>query len=309
MLLVLGCYPWVGMATLTITEFNDPLCPFGWSSSPARQRLLWLFGDQIEWRLRMVGLSDSRDEATKKGFTPAMAAQGARRLSELHGMPMDTAERPHMAASTPACRAVVAVRLNAPGRDRAMFRRLQMRQFAGALLDDPETIEAAALDLGIDPEELARWTESPETEQALQEDLRATRHPTPEAIAQSARLARWEGGWRYTCPSYEIVRDGDGARISVPGFQPLRAYEVAIANLAPGLTRRDDPESAEQVLDWAGEPLSTAEVAEVLGGIDLNEARQQLGRVATQEHVGFDGFWTLGTGEGESLQTVGAASA
>lgn len=243
----------------------------------------------------MVGLSDDPGAAAKKGFTPAMAAAGARRLSELHGMPMDTSERPRMAATLPACRAVVAVRLNEPaGRDWEMFRRLQMRGFAGALLDDPDTIAAAAVDLGIDPEELAQWSAAPETEQALQEDLDATRHPTAAALALRARLAKWEGGWRYTCPSYEIVRAGDGAQMSVPGFQPLRAYEVAIANLAPELERREDPESVEEVLQWAGEPLATAEVAEVMGGMELNEARELLGRVAVQQHVGFDGFWTLG---------------
>ncbi len=294
---------------LRITEFNDPACPFGWSSSPARHRLLWLFGEQIEWQLRMVGLSDSADDGDAKGFTPAMAAAGARRLAELHHMPIDTAVRPYLAATLPACRAVVAVRLNEPGRDRAMFRRLQMRQFAGAMLDDPETIDAAAQDLGIDPQELARWMQAPETELALAEDLDAARHPTPEALAQSARLAKWDGGWRYTCPSYEIVRTGDGARLSVPGFQPLRAYEVAIANLAPQLTRRDDPESVAQVLEWAGEPLSTAEVAEVMGGIEVNEARQQLGRVASQEHVGFDGFWKLGRPGDRRLGVSPAAEA
>jgi predicted DsbA family dithiol-disulfide isomerase len=300
------------MPTLTITEFGDPACPFGWSSSPARRRLMWLFGDEIEWRLLMVGLSENPDDAAKKGFTPAMAAAGARRLSELHGMPIDTSERPRMAASIPACRAVVAVRLNQPGREHAMFRRLQMRQFAGALLDDPETIAAAALDLGIDPQELAQWSESSETEQALQEDLRQARNPTPEALALAERLAQWSGGLRYTCPSYEIVRNRDGARISVPGFQPLRAYEVAIANLAPELARRDDPEGVEEVLEWAGEPLATAEVAEVLGGSELNDARQLLGRVASEQHVGFDGFWTLGAAEeqpGSLAATAMAVSA
>lgn len=298
------------MPALTITEFSDPACPFGWSSSPAMRRLMWLFGEQMEWRLRMVGLSDGAEGTAKRSFTPAMAAAGARRLSELHGMPMDSTERPRLAASMPACRAVVAVRLNAPGRERDMFRRLQMRQFAGAMLDDPETIAAAALDLGIEPEELARWSEAPETELALEEDLDAARHPAAEALAQSARLARWEGGWRYTCPSYEIVRERDGAHMSVPGFQPLRAYEVAIANLAPELTRRDDPEDVAEVLEWAGEPLATAEVAEVMGGIDLNEARQQLGRVASEQHVGFDGFWTLAPAgdQAAELAPTGAAA-
>ncbi len=297
------------MAVLTITEFSDPQCPFGWSSSPSRRRLEWLFGEQIEWRLAMVGLSDSAEEAAAKGFTPAMAAAGARRLSETYHMPMDTTERPRVPASMPACRAVVAVRLNQPGRDRAMFRRLQMRHFAGALLDEPETIEAAGLDLGIDPEELARWSAAPETELALEEDLHAARHPTPEALALSARLAKWPGGLRYTCPSYEIVRGHDGAQMSVPGFQPLRAYEVAIANLAPELTRREDPETVGEVLEWAGEPLATIEVAEVMGEMDLNDARQQLGRVAGEQHVGFDGFWTLKGEEQPSLRPAALAAA
>jgi predicted DsbA family dithiol-disulfide isomerase len=297
------------MATLTITDFSDPACPFGWSAEPSRRRLYWLFGDQIEWRQRMVGLSGSGDEYLAKGFTPEMQAKGARMLSERHHMPIDTSERPRMVATLPACRAVVAVRLNEPARERAMFRRLQVHHFSGWLFDEPETIAHAARDAGIDPEELARWIEAPETELALEEDLHAARHPTPAALALSERLARWSDGWRYTCPSYEIVRNSDGAQLSVPGFQPLRAYEVAIANLAPELTRREDPAGVEEVLEWAGEPLATVEVAEVCGGIDLNVAREALGRVAAEHHVGFDGFWTLAPAAERSAAGAGSSEA
>ena len=80
--------------------------------------------------------------------------------------------------------------------------------------------------------------------------------------------------------------------LSAPGFQPAASYEVAIANLAPTLTRRPDPRDVSEVLQWAGEPLATAEVAAVCG-IDLEEAREQLGRVATEHHIGFDGLWSL----------------
>jgi hypothetical protein len=80
--------------------------------------------------------------------------------------------------------------------------------------------------------------------------------------------------------------------LSAPGFQPAAAYEVAIANLAPELSRRGDPDGVTEVLEWAGEPLASAEVASVCG-IELDEAREQLGRVATEEHVGFDGLWRL----------------
>jgi hypothetical protein len=106
------------------------------------------------------------------------------------------------------------------------------------------------------------------------------------------KLADWSGGRRYTCPSYEIVRRGDGVRIAVPGFQPFAAYDVVLANLVPGSGRRDSPASVLEVLEWAGEPLATREVA-VVCGIRHDEAREQLGHVAIERHLGFDGLWSL----------------
>jgi hypothetical protein len=67
---------------------------------------------------------------------------------------------------------------------------------------------------------------------------------------------------------------------------------VAVANLVPDAERRSDPDDVREVLEWAAEPLATAEVAEVCG-IGLNDARERLGRVAHEEHVGFDGLWRL----------------
>ena len=87
------------------------------------------------------------------------------------------------------------------------------------------------------------------------------------AVVSTGKLAATDdGGWRYTCPSWEL--SCDGRTVSVPGFQPLAAYEVAIANLAPGLERRENPEAVAEVLRWAGEPLATAEVAAVCGYAD-----------------------------------------
>jgi predicted DsbA family dithiol-disulfide isomerase len=278
------------MAELEITEFTDPACPFAWSAEPFRRRLEWLYGDQLSWSVRMVGLSSKVEE--NSGFTPEKLSSALRSLAERHHMPMDTAVRPRMSATVPACRAVVATRLHDPERERAMLRRLRVRHFAGEPLDEPETLGRAASDVGIEPSDLGSWMSEEATGQALEEDLELARHPTPEAVALKHKLASWSGGWRYTCPSYEIVRAADGARLSAPGFQPLLAYEVAIGNLLPSAERRDDPESVEQVLAWAGEPLASIEVATVCG-IELDDAREQLGRVAEEQHLGFDGLWWL----------------
>ena len=255
-----------------------------------------------------MGLSERPEDYEERGFDPEKQADAFKRISREHGMPIDTRVRPRMAATLPACRAVVAARRHAPDRMRLLLRRLRVRHFAGQLLDEPETLRDAALDAGIAPGELAEWMGEPETEQELREDLKQARRPMPAARILDHKLANWSGGRRYTCPSYEIVRLADGVRISVPGFQPFGVYDVITANLVPGLERREAPESVEEVLSWSGTPLATHEVA-VVCDISHDESRERLGRVATEEHVGFDGFWTLGGPQGDGAGRAVAAAA
>jgi predicted DsbA family dithiol-disulfide isomerase len=279
-------------ADVVITEFTDPACPWAFSAEPFRRRLNWLYGDQIAWEVRMVGLSEDPAAATAAGFTPERLSQIYKRISREQGMPIDTRVRERMTASVPACRAVVAARLHAPEQLRALLRRLRVRNFSGELLDAPETIDGAATDAGIDPVQLRGWMETADVQSALDEDMAAAREPSTAARVLDAKLANWSGGRRYTCPSYEIERRADGVRIAVPGFQPFPVYDVVTANLVPGLERREAPSSVEEVLAWTGTPLATKEVA-VVCDIDFEDAREQLGRVAVERPVGFDGFWTL----------------
>jgi hypothetical protein len=167
-----------------------------------------------------------------------------------------------------------------------------VRCFAGELIDEPATLAEVAEDAGLYPDELAGWAEGDDVAAALAEDMAIARQPMPAARVLDDKLANWSGGRRYTCPSYEIVRTADGVRIAVPGFQPFAAYDVVTANLVPGVDRREPPESVEEVLAWTGTPLATKEVA-VVCDIPFAEARERLGRVAIEEHVGADGFWTL----------------
>ena len=280
------------MADVCITEYTDPGCPWAYSAEPFRRRLTWLYGDRLEWKVRMVGLAESPDEYVERGFTPERQASSFAKIAREHGMPINTSLRPRMAATLPACRAVVAARLHAPDKMRRVLRRLRVRHFSGQLLDEPETIAGAARDAGIDPAELDRWTAGDDVDAALREDMAAARHPVEAARVLDSKLANWSGGRRYTCPSYEIVRVADGVRIAVPGFQPFAVYDVVTANLVPGVDRREPPESVEEVLAWTGTPLATKEVA-VVCDIDFAQARERLGRVADEHHVGADGFWSL----------------
>jgi protein-disulfide isomerase-like protein with CxxC motif len=278
--------------SIQITEYTDPACPWAFSAEPFRLKLEWMYGDAIAWDLKMVGLSEDPDAAVRAGFTPEVLAGAMSRIADLHGMPIDTTVRERMAASVPACRAVVATRLHAPEQERAVLRALRVRNFRGELLDADETLAGAALDARIDPADLTAWMAEAATQDALDADMAAAREPSAAARVMDERLAGWSGGRRYTCPSYELVRPGDGLQMSAPGFQPFRVYDVLTANLAPDAERREKPTEVAAVLEWAGHSLATREVAE-LCEIDDDEAREQLLAVASEEPVGNSAFWTL----------------
>ena len=275
---------------LEITLFTDPACPFAFSAEPARYRLRWHYGDALRFTVRMIVLTLEPGEAEK-------LAEGAPGLQRTYGMPIDPAPYPRPASSEPACRAVVAARVNAPGTEEALLRRLRVRAMLGGLLDDPALIAGAAREAGLDPDRLDAWCQSEEVTLALGADMTASRRPATAARALDHKLGGPADERRYTAPSYEITRpggdDGEGPKtLAVPGFNPVEVYEAAIANLAPELERRAKPASAVEVLAWAAEPLATAEVAAIMQ-VDAAEARDALSRVARPEAAGADFYWSL----------------
>ncbi len=262
-----------------ITLFTDPACPFAFSAEPVRWRLRWHYGDQLVWRVRMIVLTLEPGEAER-------LAEGAPNLQRRFGMPIDPAPYARTASSEPACRAVVAARLYAPGAEQALLRRLRVRVMQNGLLDDPELIAAAARDVGLDPSELAGWCARDDVEAALLSDITAAREPLPAARALDHKLGGPDRERRYTAPTYVLAEE-----VVVPGFNPIEAYETAIANLAPELDRRAKPASVEELLAWAGEPLATAEVA-LVAQIDPRDARAALSKVANPVAAGADFYWT-----------------
>jgi predicted DsbA family dithiol-disulfide isomerase len=149
---------------LDVELFTDPACPFAFSAEPVRVRLRWHYGDGLRWTTRMIVLTREPGEAEK-------LAEGAPGLQRRFGMPIDPAPYPRPASSEPACRAVVAARLHAPGRADALLRRLRVRVMQQGLLDDPALIAAAAAEARLDPAELAAWTTVTSTILNLDETL------------------------------------------------------------------------------------------------------------------------------------------
>jgi predicted DsbA family dithiol-disulfide isomerase len=284
----------VSASPVLIRHYTDPSCPWAFSAERQRLRLLWLYGDQIAWELHMVVLSETSPEE----FTVERLSGAYRSLALRFGMPIDWSERVRVAPSVHACRAVVATRLRWPDREAALLRRLRVLNFAGELLDDSDTLELAASQAGLPVEELAAWADAPEVEAAMRADMAASRSPSPASRAQDYKLGGPAEERRYTCPSYELIRSAPSPadwqtaeRVDLPGFRPVEAYEAAIANIAPELDRRPDPESVGEVLEWAGVPLATAEVAAVCDR-EAADVRAELARVASFTPVGVDGYWS-----------------
>ncbi len=256
---------------LDVTLFTDPACPFAFSAEPVRWRLRWTFGEQLRWTTRMIVLTREEGEAEK-------LAEGAPTLQRRHGMPIDPHPYDRPASSEPACRAVVAVReRDADAADR-LLRALRVRVMQQGLLDDVELIAAAAADAGVDD-----WSGG---EAALEVDAALARDPSPAARALDHKLSGPADARRYSAPSYLL---GD---VAVPGFNPFAVYDTALANLAPDLRRRPAPDTAAEVLGWAGTPLATAEVVALMG-TDEQAVRAELARTAVFVPAGADGYWHL----------------
>jgi predicted DsbA family dithiol-disulfide isomerase len=282
------------MSGVSIVEFTDPVCPWAWSAEPHRLKLDWTYGDALEWEARMVGLSSDPAESAKR-FTPEQLGKALALIAAKHGMPIYEGTPERMQASYPACRAVVAARLNDAPRSRPLLRELRKRCFSRELIDEPAVIDSAAEAVGIAAGDLADWLADASTEDAFRADMDAARHPSPAGLAVKRKLAEWEDGWRYTCPSYVLSQGGES--LTAPGFQPYETYETAIANLAPDLEIRPPAESVTEALEWAEErgegSLATAEVAAITD-LDVDRAHHDLveSRV-TEIPMGKSSFWEM----------------
>jgi hypothetical protein len=98
-----------------------------------------------------------------------------------------------------------------------------------------------------------------------------------------------------------VIENGDGRTLEVGGFQPLEAYDVAIANLDTSLERRPPGEDVGEILRAFRDGLTTGEVAAVrcghLEAEDRDAAEDELisavaAGAARRRPFGNDALWT-----------------
>jgi predicted DsbA family dithiol-disulfide isomerase len=248
---------------ITSTLFSDPACPWAYSERPALRVLEWRYGDQLNWRLVVIGLTESADQYERRGYTPVRGALGQLRFRR-YGMPFAPAPKARLSATARACRAVVATRLASPEHEFVVFRALQLANFTTPLLlDDDAQLEHVLRQVpGIDAAAIIGALDGPEVNEAYQRDRAEARHAAGTAAELQGKTAATDGPVRYTAPS--LVFERDGTQLVAGGFQPVEAYDVLIANLDPNLERRPAPEDPAPLLAFFGEGLTTQEVAALL---------------------------------------------
>ena len=155
------------MAPIVASHFTDPGCPWAYCSRPAIARLRWRFGDQIEWRLILIGLSESAERYEARGYTPGRQAAGMRSFQRRFGMPFGSGLKPRLAGTSRACRAIVAARRLDPELGYAALRAVQLMQFTTTrLLDEDEDLLGLGRVPGLDADAVVARIDDPETVEA-----------------------------------------------------------------------------------------------------------------------------------------------
>jgi hypothetical protein len=207
----------------------------------------------------MIGLAETPSQYEDRGYTPLDMARSLRWFRKF-GMPLVAVPKERVAATSRACRAIVAVRMMHPGREWAAMRALQFMHFTTAqLLDDDLALEGAlACVPGIDAAAAVGAIEDPAVLEAYEDDRAQSRTAAGTPAEAQGKSATSDGPVRFTAPSV-VFDDGWTAG----GFQPYAAYDVVLANLDPTLPRREAPEEVMEALAAFPDGLTTAEVASV----------------------------------------------
>jgi len=230
----------------------------------------WRYGDQLDWRLALVGLSEDVSRYAEFGFTPLRMASSALLFRERYGMPFAPQPKPLSASSRP-CRAVIAARQQWPGSEWRVFRALQLANFNTSLVlgDDEQLREALDAVPGVDADDIVALIDSPDVLAAYAQDKAETRTAAGSPTELQGKAGKSDGAVRYTAPSL-LFETSDGRRLEAGGFQPVEAYDVVIVNLDPTLERKAPPEDPHALLEYFDFGLTTQEVAALMtAGNDL----------------------------------------
>jgi predicted DsbA family dithiol-disulfide isomerase len=284
---------------ITATLYSDPACPWAYSESPALRVIEWRYGDQLNWKLVLIGLTEDSSQYAARGYTPLRGALGQLSFRR-YGMPFAPEPKSQLSATARACRAVVAARIQSPGSEWAVFRALQLANFTtGLVLEDDDGLRAVLADVpGVDAGAIIDALDSDEVTVAYEADKAASRTAAGSATELQGKAGNTDGVVRYTAPS--VIFQSNGTRLEAGGFQPVEAYDLLVANLDPTLERQAAPETPAPLLERFPGGLTTQEVAALMtAGNDAPDRRGAEAALielvadgqATRQQLGDDALW------------------
>jgi predicted DsbA family dithiol-disulfide isomerase len=298
------CIHSFGMASIRLTEFSDPGCPWAYSASPALAVLAWRYREQLDWRLVTIGLAEDPQRYVDAGYTPTRMTIGNVFGFRRFGMPFMAAPRARVAATSRACRAIVAARMQGGGREREVLRALQFAWFNSTLvLDQDEDIAAALARVeGLDVASIVAAIDDEQICAAYEQDKALTRTAAGGATEFQGKARQTDGPVRFSAPSL-VFENEQGTRLEAGGFQPVEAYDVVIANLDTTLERHPPAEDPLEALRQVGAGgLVTQEVAAIMAPGNLAPDRDAAERALIElsgagavrrEALGDDALWHI----------------
>jgi 2-hydroxychromene-2-carboxylate isomerase len=300
------------------TLYTDAACPWAYSAIPSLRVLEWRYGDQLGWRLVMIGLREDASGLEERGYSPLRSAVGHMQFRARYGMPFSLRPKERLAGTGRGCRAVVAARLRDPDSEWRVLRALQLANFTTPLLldDDEQIREALAGVPGIDADAIVDSLDDEEVTAAYERDRAEARAAAGTAAETQGKTSTSDGPVRFTAPS--VVFERDGRRLVAGGWQPLLAYDVLLANLDPQSRTTPAPDTPEPLLERFPEGLTTAEVAALLAdGPDYIADREAAERallhlvadgVVVREPIGNDALWHAARAPDRSAREQTAAA-
>ena len=303
------------MTVVQTTLYTDPVCPWAYSASPALRVLEWRFGEQLAWRLVVIGLRDEVSEAAARAYDPARSLHGHAAFRQRYGMPFGLVPKPRQAATGRGCRAIVAARLLERRSEWRVLRALQLANFTSPLLLDDDELIRCALRAApeIDADAIVERLDDPEVTAAYERDRAEARTAAGTAAEAQDKTSTSDGPVRFTAPS--VVFEHDGRRLVAGGWQPVLAYDVLLANLDPALERTPPPDSPLPLLERFPDGLTTTEIAALLAvGADpipdLEGTERHLLELAAEGEIvrhalGQDALWRPADAVEPSTASVG----
>src|SRR3954447_21797610 len=247
------------MGRVRAAYITDPGCPFAYGGEALVSALRWRFGDQLDWRLVMIGLAEDPAEYEDRGYTAEWMTQAWLGFRDT-GMPFTVAPRSRVIATGRACRLVVAASIDPPQLAWRILRALRFGWFtSGLLLDEDEALRSVLETIpGVDADGLVARLDDEDVEDAYQRDRAEAR--TAAGSPSEAQGKAKDG--RYTAPS--VIFENDDQQLEAGGSQPLAVYDALLANLDPSLERRPPAATALEAIEAFDHGLATREVALIM---------------------------------------------